>query len=72
VRAKRRFEELLRRGVAVRWEDVLAEQRERDRRDSTRPDSPLRPAEGAVIVDTSRLTLPEVVDAVLALLPPAP
>jgi cytidylate kinase len=72
VRAKRRFDELLRRGVAVRWEDVLAEQRERDRRDSTRPDSPLRPAEGAVIVDTSRLTLPEVVDAVLALLPPAP
>jgi cytidylate kinase len=72
VRAKRRFDELLRRGVVVRWEDVLAEQRERDRRDSTRPDSPLRPAEGAVIVDTSRLTLPEVVDAVVALLPPAP
>jgi cytidylate kinase len=72
VRARRRFDELLRRGVGVRWEDVLAEQRERDRRDSTRPDSPLRPAEGAVIVDTSRLTLPEVVDAVLALLPPAP
>lgn len=72
VRAKRRFDELLRRGVGVGWEDVLAEQRERDRRDSTRPSSPLRPAEGAVIVDTSRLTLPEVVDAVLALLPPAP
>ncbi len=72
VRAKRRFDELLRRGVVVGWEDVLAEQRERDRRDSTRPSSPLRPAEGAVIVDTSRLTLPEVVDAVLALLPPAP
>ena len=72
VRARRRFDELLRRGVAVRWEDVLAEQRERDRRDSTRPDSPLRPADGAVIVDTSRLTLPEVVNAVLALLPPAP
>jgi len=69
VRARRRFDELTRRGVAASWEDVLAEQRERDRRDSTRPDSPLRPAEGAMIVDTSRLTLPEVVEAVVALLP---
>jgi cytidylate kinase len=68
VRARRRFDELTRRGVAARWEDVLEEQRERDRRDSTRPDSPMRPAEGAVIVDTSLLTLPEVVEAVVALL----
>jgi cytidylate kinase len=72
VRARRRFDELARRGVIVRWEDVLVEQRERDRRDSTRPDSPLRPADGAVIVDTSHRTLPEVVDAVVALLEVAP
>ena len=72
VRARRRFEELTRRGVDVRWEDVLAEQRERDRRDSTRSASPLRPAEGAVIVDSSRLSLPQVVDAVVALLRRAP
>ena len=69
VRARRRFEELARRGVVANLEEVLEEQRERDRRDSTRPDSPLRPADGAVIVDTSRLTLQEVVDAVVALLP---
>jgi len=68
VRARRRFEELGRRGVAASWEDVLEEQRERDRRDSTRADSPLRPAEGAVVLDTSRLTLAEVVDALAALL----
>ncbi len=72
VRAQRRFEELAGQGVAARWESVAAEQRERDLRDSTRPDSPLRPAEGAVIVDSSRLSLAEVVDAVVALLPPAP
>jgi cytidylate kinase len=72
VRARRRFEELARRDQAVRWEAVLDEQRERDRRDSTRPDSPLRPAEGAVVVDTSRLTLQEVVAAVVALLPKTP
>jgi cytidylate kinase len=71
VRARRRFEELARRGVVANWEDVLEEQRERDRRDSTRPDSPMRPAEGSVIVDTSRVTLPEVVEAVVALLPGA-
>jgi cytidylate kinase len=72
VRARRRFEELARRDKAVRWEDVLDEQRERDRRDATRPDSPMRPADGAVIVDTSRLTLQEVVAAVVALLPKTP
>jgi cytidylate kinase len=68
VRARRRFDELTRRGVKVRWEDVLAEQGERDRRDSSRSASPLRPAEGAVIVDNSRLSLAEVVDVVVSLL----
>jgi cytidylate kinase len=72
VRARRRLDELARRGVVASWEDVLEDQRERDRRDSTRRDSPLRPAEGAVIVDTSRLSLAEVVDAVVALLPKTP
>jgi len=62
VRAGRRFEELRRRGLDVRWEDVLAEQVERDRRDASRPDSPLRPAPGAVIVDTSGLSLAEAVE----------
>jgi cytidylate kinase len=72
VRAERRFVELRARGVAARRESVAAEQRERDLRDSTRPDSPLKPADGAVIVDSSRLSLAEVVDAVVALLPPTP
>jgi cytidylate kinase len=72
VRARRRFEELARQGLVATWDEVLEEQRQRDRRDSTRPDSPLRPADGAVIVDTSRLTLQEVVDAMLALVPREP
>ncbi len=72
VRARRRFEELARRGLDVRWEDVAAEQRERDLRDSTRAASPLRPAAGAVVVDSSGLSLAEVVDAVVALLARAP
>lgn len=61
VRAQRRFDELRRRGVAVAWEDVMAEQRQRDERDASREDSPLRPAAGAIILDTSDLTLEEVV-----------
>ncbi len=61
VRAQRRFDELRRRGVAVAWEDVMAEQRERDERDASREDSPLRPATGAIVLDTSDLTLEEVV-----------
>jgi cytidylate kinase len=72
VRARRRFDELTGRGVRVRWEDVLAEQRERDRRDSTREVSPLKPAQGAVMVDTSALSLAEVVATVVALLPKTP
>jgi cytidylate kinase len=65
VRAQRRFEELRRRGVAVAWEEVLGKQRERDRRDSTRSDSPLLPATDAIVVDTSGMTLAAVVEVLL-------
>jgi cytidylate kinase len=51
----------------VPWEDVLADQLERDRRDSTRAHSPLRPAEGAIVLDTGGLTLDEVVARLLEL-----
>jgi CMP/dCMP kinase len=43
---------------------VLAEQTIRDERDRTREHSPLQPAPGAVIVDTTRMTLPEVVERI--------
>lgn len=74
VRAQRRFDELRKRGLKVQWEDVVAEQRERDERDASRADSPLRPAIGAITLDTSDLTLAEVVQrlyelVVSALLP---
>jgi cytidylate kinase len=67
VRARRRFEELQRQGVAARWEDVLADQQERDRRDAERADSPMRPAAGAVVFDTSSLGLDEVVAELMML-----
>jgi cytidylate kinase len=48
---------------------VLAEQTLRDQRDITRDDSPLRPAQGAVELDTTGLTLEQVVSRVVALVP---
>jgi CMP/dCMP kinase len=50
-------------------EIVLAEQAIRDQRDRTRADSPLRPANGAIEVDTTGLTRDEVVQRIVALVP---
>jgi CMP/dCMP kinase len=70
VRAERRLAELRRRNPDASFAVVLEEQRARDLRDSTRADSPLKPAEGARVVDSSGLTLGEVVDAIMLLVPP--
>jgi cytidylate kinase len=62
ARAQRRADEL---GVDV--ETVLAELAVRDERDTTRADSPLRPADDAVTLDTTQLTLEQVVERVAQL-----
>ena len=46
---------------------VMAEQAIRDERDSTREHSPLQPAPGAVVLDSTHLTLPQVVERIAAL-----
>jgi cytidylate kinase len=66
VRAARRAAELRARGEAVDEAEVLAAVIERDRRDSEREVAPLRRADDAVEVDTTDLTLDQVVDAVVA------
>jgi cytidylate kinase len=60
VRGQRRYQQNG-PGAAIPEESVLAELRERDRRDRTRSESPLQPAEDAVIIDSTKLTLDEVV-----------
>jgi len=55
TRAERRHKELLERGEASIYARVLAEMRERDKRDSERSAAPLRPAADAVVLDTSTL-----------------
>ena len=67
TRAERRFDELVARGLAVTFEEVLEDQSQRDFRDSSRADSPLVVAPGAVVVDTSGMTLNEVVERLAGL-----
>ncbi|WP_457643888.1 (d)CMP kinase [Persephonella sp.] len=66
-RANRRYRELVQRGLDVSYEKILTEIKERDRLDETRKDSPLRPAEDAVIIDTTGKELNQVFQEVLQL-----
>ena len=61
VRAERRWRELTARGVTISLEEVLAQLRERDRRDRGRELAPLRPAPDAIVVDASRMNVEAVV-----------
>jgi cytidylate kinase len=61
-RARRRSQELAKHGRQVAYEEVLADQLERDRRDAERELAPLRQADDAIVVDTTGLDLAEVVD----------
>jgi cytidylate kinase len=61
VRARRRYEELAAKGAALDYDEVLAQLRERDRRDRGRELAPLRRAPDAALVDSSRLTIDQVV-----------
>ena len=62
VRAVRRQEELLARGVEVPLKETLEQIRQRDHRDRTREISPLRPADDAIVIDSSELTADGVLD----------
>jgi len=66
-RARRRFQELVSKGVAVDYESLKRAEEERDRRDSTRAHSPLRRAPDAVVIDTTGLTVEQIVDRIVKL-----
>ena len=59
-RAERRFKEDLLTSSGVSLEQTLAEMIERDRRDSTRADSPLKIADDAIVIDSSGLSIDQV------------
>ena len=64
VRAKRRFDELMDKGVECDYDDILEDIKKRDHADETRTISPLKPADDAVILDTSDMTQDEVVEKI--------
>ena len=66
ARAERRYLELIEKGMDVNYDDVLADMKERDYNDSHRAIAPLKPAEDAVLLDTSGNTLEESVALVLS------
>lgn len=68
VRARRREKELLERGTPRPYEQVLQEMRERDEQDINRATAPLRPAEDAVIVDTSCLDFRQSLETLLGII----
>src|SRR5205823_3635328 len=60
-RARRRHEEFLLRGEAISFESVLDDLRERDERDAARAIAPMRPADDALVFDTTGVPLEQVV-----------
>lgn len=67
VRAKRRFDENVAKGEESDFDKIEKDIIERDRRDMNRDISPLKQAEDAVLVDSSHMTIDEVVDTILGL-----
>ena len=65
VRAERRFKELQERGVEAIYARVLQDMQERDERDSSRSTAPLKAADDALVLDTSTLSIDEVLGRAL-------
>lgn len=64
-RAERRFKEDLQTNVGVSLEQTMSEMIERDWRDSTRADSPLKIADDAIVIDSSGLSIDEVFERMM-------
>ena len=60
VRAMRRFKEFQSKGIQTDFETVLADMKSRDERDSSRAAAPMKPAEDAIVFDTSEMSIEDV------------
>lgn len=67
VRARRRYDELVQKGTACDLDKIEQDIIERDERDMNREISPLRQAEDAILLDSSDLTIDEVVEKIIGL-----
>ncbi len=64
TRAKRRYKELLEKGESCVYEEIAQDIKERDERDMNREIAPLKQAEDAILVDSSEMTIEEVVSTI--------
>lgn len=64
TRAKRRYKELLEKGETCVYEEIAQDIKERDERDMNREIAPLKQAEDAILVDSSEMTIEEVVNTI--------
>ena len=67
VRAKRRYDEFIAKGIQTTYEKVLEDVIARDTRDSSRSSAPMKPAEDAILLDTSFLSIEDVKNTVIPL-----
>lgn len=65
VRAKRRYDELVAKGETCNLAEIEKDIIERDERDMTRKESPLRQAEDAILVDSSNMTIEDVIQTII-------
>jgi cytidylate kinase len=65
-RVQRRYNQLIDKGIDATLPDLLADLKERDRRDTERPISPLKPAKDALILDSTELSIDQVTDQILS------
>ena len=66
VRARRRHKELIDKNIQIKYTDLLEEIEQRDHNDTTRLHAPLKPAPDAVILDTSQMTIEDVLAALIS------
>ena len=67
TRARRRYEELIEKGAACDYQEIAKDIQERDDRDMNREVAPLKQAADAVLVDSSDMTIAEVVEKIAGL-----
>lgn len=68
IRAKRRYDELIAKGMDVKFEDVLSDLNKRDYNDSHRAEAPLKQADDAVLLDTSELDFDGSANAIIKII----
>ena len=68
TRAQRRYQENMEKGIACTYEEIEEDVKKRDRIDSGRAFAPLKPAEDSILLDTSAISIEEVVEAIIKII----